>query len=136
MSSFRVIPGNLPSSLNPDAQGGLNVLETRMEFDYYYTDPQGGMEGFEEYFKFVRKVAMEDFELCETAQRNLERGVYSQGVLNGIKESGVLHYQNLTRKMVLEKWREEEERNRLKEAGSADDVGTVVRTVEESVVSA
>lgn len=80
MSSFRVCPGN----------GTGTVGETRMEFDYYYDDGDGGMEGFEEYYKFVRRVAMEDFELCETAQKNLERGVYSQGVLNEVKESGVL----------------------------------------------
>ena len=80
MSSFRVCPGN----------GEGKVGETRMEFDYYFDDGNGGTEGFEEYFKFVRRVAMEDFELCETAQGNLERGVYSQGCLNGEKESGVL----------------------------------------------
>lgn len=77
MSSFRVCPGE-------------KVGETRMEFDYYFDDGKGGMEGFEDYFKFVRKVALEDFELCEVAQNNLERGVYSQGVLNQVKESGVL----------------------------------------------
>lgn len=77
MSSFRVCPGE-------------KVGETRMEFDYYYDDGKGGTDGFEEYYKFVRKVALEDFELCEVAQSNLERGVYSQGVLNQVKESGVL----------------------------------------------
>jgi hypothetical protein len=77
MSSFRVCPGE-------------KVGETRMEFDYYFDDGKGGVEGFEDYFKFVRKVALEDFELCEVAQENLERGVYSQGVLNQVKESGVL----------------------------------------------
>lgn len=85
MSSFRVCPGN-----GADNQA---VGETRMEFDYYYDDgePEGdGMKGFPEYFQFVRKVAMEDFELCETAQGNLEKGVYSQGCLNGVKESGVV----------------------------------------------
>lgn len=77
MSSFRVCPGD-------------RVGETRMEFDYYFDDGKGGDEGFEDYFRFVRKVALEDFELCEVAQANLERGVYSQGVLNLKKESGVL----------------------------------------------
>lgn len=77
MSSFRVCPSE-------------KVGETRMEFDYYFDDGNGGVEGFEDYFKFVRKVALEDFELCEVAQENLERGVYSQGVLNQVKESGVL----------------------------------------------
>lgn len=77
MSSFRVCPGE-------------KVGETRMEFDYYYDDGKGGMAGFDEYYKFVRQVATEDFDLCEVAQSNLERGVYSQGVLNQVKESGVL----------------------------------------------
>lgn len=58
-----------------------------MEFDYYH-EKDG--EEFEEYFKFVRKVAMEDYELCETAQANLEKGVYCQGVLNPKKEAGVI----------------------------------------------
>jgi phenylpropionate dioxygenase-like ring-hydroxylating dioxygenase large terminal subunit len=64
MSSFRVCP--------------VSETETRMEFDYYFDDGNGGTEGFDEYYKFVRRVATEDFELCEVAQKNLERGVYSQ----------------------------------------------------------
>ena len=73
MTSFRVCPQDQPG-------------ETRMEFDYYNID-EG--EKFEEYYKFVRQVAIEDFELCETAQYNLERGVYAEGVLNPAKETGV-----------------------------------------------
>ena len=57
-----------------------------MEFDYYHEETG---EKFEQYFKFVRQVAMEDFELCEKAQENLEKGVYSEGILNPIKENGV-----------------------------------------------
>lgn len=181
MSSFRVCPGE-------------KVGETRMEFDYYFDDGKGGTEGFEEYFKFVRKVALEDFELCEVAQNNLERGVYSQGVLNQVKESGVLRkflphsdlplfpcrcmyiiqthagssmlwfsfllmvclhksflspwgfssdilsasksdYQQLTRKMVVEQFKEEEaNRNALTPASSrASDVGRADRSGEVSV---
>ena len=43
---------------------------------------------FERYFRFVRRVAAEDFELCEGAQGNLARGVYSQGVLNVRRRRG------------------------------------------------
>ena len=57
-----------------------------MEFDYYHEETG---EKFEQFFKFVRQVAMEDFELCEKAQENLEKGVYSEGILNPIKENGV-----------------------------------------------
>lgn len=73
MSSFRVCPTADP-----------NV--TRMEFDYYHLESG---DRFEEYYKFVRQVAMEDFELCEKAQENLQKGVYNEGILNPEKESGV-----------------------------------------------
>lgn len=74
MSSFRVCPTEDPST-------------TRMEFDYFHLR-QG--EDFKEYFKFVRQVAEEDFELCQKAQINLERGIYDRGILNPVKENGVI----------------------------------------------
>lgn len=73
MSSFRTCPTSDPGV-------------SRMEFDYYH---KGTDEEFEEYFKFVRQVALEDYELCEKAQGNLEKGVYSEGILNPVKETGV-----------------------------------------------
>ncbi|KAH6675152.1 hypothetical protein B0J14DRAFT_562166 [Halenospora varia] len=101
MSSFRTLPSPSPSI-------------SRMEFDYYHS---GTDEEFEEYFKFVRQVAMEDYELCEKAQENLERGVYSEGVLNPVKENGVKFYQQRVKKAVYEQYAiEEAERENLKEA--------------------
>ena len=78
-----------------------------MEFDYYHA---GTDEEFEEYFKFVRQVASEDFELCEKAQENLERGIYGEGILNPIKENGVAFYQQRVRTSVWEQHRLEKER--------------------------
>ncbi|KAK5100507.1 hypothetical protein LTS08_005258 [Lithohypha guttulata] len=124
MTSFRVCPGE-------------KVGESRMEFDYYYlnqkaidtvnakAEEQGrqaaeeeiekaGLEGFEEYYRFVRRVAMEDFELCEVAQSNLERGVYCQGVLNSAKENGVTHYQGLVRERVMVQFKAEQEEKEMK----------------------
>ncbi|KAL4945143.1 hypothetical protein BDV06DRAFT_219675 [Aspergillus oleicola] len=86
MSSFRVCPTDDP-----------NV--TRMEFDYYNMETG---EKFEEYFRFVRQVAMEDYELCERAQENLARGVYREGILNPEKESGVSFYQGRVFELVCE----------------------------------
>jgi hypothetical protein len=57
-----------------------------MEFDYFHLESG---DKFEDYFKFVRQVAMEDFELCEKAQSNLAKGVYHEGILNPNKENGV-----------------------------------------------
>jgi hypothetical protein len=73
MSSFRICPTSNPGV-------------TRMEFDYYHLESG---DKFEDYFKFVRQVAIEDFELCEKAQENLEKGVYNEGILNPEKETGV-----------------------------------------------
>jgi hypothetical protein len=84
MSSFRTLP-------SPDP----NI--SRMEFDYYHS---GTEEEFEQYFKFVRQVALEDFELCEKAQSNLRAGVYGEGVLNPVKENGVVFYQGRVREAV------------------------------------
>ncbi|KAE9962327.1 hypothetical protein BLS_000494 [Venturia inaequalis] len=85
MSSFRVCPTEDPGV-------------TRMEFDYYHVE-EG--EKFEEYYKFVRQVALEDFELCEKAQANLEKGIYHEGILNPEKESGVAWYQQEVLKRVV-----------------------------------
>lgn len=86
MSSFRVCPTSDPHV-------------TRMEFDYYHLSDG---EKFEEYYKFVRQVAMEDFELCEKAQDNLAKGVYHEGILNPEKENGVSYYQQRVFQMVVE----------------------------------
>lgn len=91
MTSFRVCPTDDP-------------CVTRMEFDYYH-EQDSDSDAFENYFKFVRKVALEDYELCEKAQLNLEKGVYCQGVLNPDKESGVIHYQQLVRQKVVQLYR-------------------------------
>ncbi|KAE8441131.1 hypothetical protein EG329_005843 [Mollisiaceae sp. DMI_Dod_QoI] len=105
MSSFRTLP-----STNP----GMS----RMEFDYYHN---GTEEEFEEYYKFVRQVALEDFELCEKAQQNLERGVYGEGVLNPRKENGVVFYQRRVRDCVyrqfeIEKMEKEKEKGAVEKA--------------------
>jgi hypothetical protein len=96
MSSFRTCPGT---------ESGVS----RMEFDYYHS---GTEVEFEEYFKFVRQVALEDFELCEKAQQGLEGGVYGEGVLNPVKENGVLFYQRRVRECV---YRQFEAEKKMKE---------------------
>ncbi|KAK0251589.1 hypothetical protein LTR91_002489 [Friedmanniomyces endolithicus] len=103
MSLFRVCPTEEPG-------------RTRMEFDYYNV-VEG--EAFEEYYKFVRQVADEDFELCETVQGNLERGIYAEGVLNSVKENGVAYYQQRVLEMVLEQHQEDRQQARTRGAEGA-----------------
>ncbi|EEH22145.2 hypothetical protein PABG_04356 [Paracoccidioides brasiliensis Pb03] len=100
MSSFRVCPTEDP-----------NV--TRMEFDYYHLESG---HKFEDYFKFVRQVAMEDYELCERAQENLQNGVYNEGILNPVKETGVIYYQNRVFGLVTEQYKLEKHKMASEEA--------------------
>lgn len=116
MSSFRTCPSETPGM-------------ARMEFDYYHA---GTEEEFEEYFKFVRQVALEDFELCERAQMGLEAGVYGEGVLNPRKENGVGWYQGKVREAVRGEWEMVKE-GRSKERVTVDGRGVhevLVGTVE------
>ena len=53
-------------------------------------------------------MAIEDFELCEIAQSNLERGVYGEGILNPEKENGVAFYQQRVRKAVRSEFENEQ----------------------------
>lgn len=51
--------------------------------------------------------------MCEVAQRNLEMGVYGEGILNPRKENGVSFYQGKVREAVKKEWaREKMERER------------------------
>ncbi|RDW62009.1 bet v1-like protein [Coleophoma cylindrospora] len=114
MSSFRT----LPSATVP----GL----ARMEFDYYHN---GTEAEFEEYYKFVRQVALEDFELCEKAQWNLERGVYGEGILNPVKENGVAFYQGKVREAVYRQHGLEKEEKKRAEHSLVKAVGGKVDAV-------
>lgn len=93
MSCFRACPTSNPGT-------------STMEFDYYH---RGSDEEFEGYFNFVRQVALEDFELCEKAQSNLEKGIYGEGILNPKKENGVAFYQQQVRKMIYDQLAAEDE---------------------------
>ncbi len=64
---------------------------------------------------------MEDFELCEKAQANLERGIYGEGVLNPVKENGVLFYQGRVRESVYKQF--ESEKKVVGQEEQALDVG-------------
>ncbi|KAF2840753.1 hypothetical protein M501DRAFT_1001781 [Patellaria atrata CBS 101060] len=97
MSSFRMCPTENP---------GI----TRMEFDYYHLETG---DKFEDYFKFVRQVAMEDFELCEKAQDNLQNGIYTEGILNSVKETGVAFYQRRVLDLVVAQHADEQRTSRV-----------------------
>ncbi|KAF2204224.1 Bet v1-like protein [Delitschia confertaspora ATCC 74209] len=110
LHSFRVCPSEDPGV-------------TRMEFDYYHS--QSG-EKFNEYLKFTRQVSMEDYELCEIAQQNLEKGIYAEGILNPVKESGVAFYQQRVLELVCEQHAKDTERREHKPSTTSESDNHVV----------
>jgi hypothetical protein len=104
MSCFRACPTSDP---------GVSI----MEFDYYH---RGSEEEFEGYFNFVRQVALEDFELCEKAQSNLEKGIYGEGILNPKKENGVAFYQQQVRKLIYDQLAAEDEATGMTGGGASE----------------
>ncbi|KAK8016913.1 hypothetical protein PG993_015102 [Apiospora rasikravindrae] len=130
MTSFRVCP-NPPPGENEGGDGDDPEV-TRMEFDYYNLSDG---EAFEDYFRFVRRVAVEDYELCETAQGNLAAGVYSQGVLNPVKENGVAHYQGLVRDRVIGEFRKRQKQQQQQENREGHDDAEVAAKEDLAVSS-
>lgn len=84
------------------------------------------------YFKFVRQVALEDFELCEIAQKNLGTGVYGEGILNPLKENGVVFYQSRVREEVYAQF--EREKQIAEAVTKAEDMNRVSGCVAVEVV--
>jgi hypothetical protein len=79
----------------------ISSNRTRFTNDFYLDSSLSEAEK-EEFFTESRKVDMEDWELCLATQKNVDTGVYGAGMLHPIRESEVLHYQHLTKKLVME----------------------------------
>ena len=69
-----------------------------MEFNYYYIE--SGSK-FKKYFKFIKQVIIENFKLYKKAQKNLEKGIYTKGIFNLIKETRVVCKQFVIKKLFF-----------------------------------
>ncbi|KAL2828350.1 Rieske [2Fe-2S] iron-sulfur domain-containing protein [Aspergillus pseudoustus] len=73
-----------------------------------YRHKDAPTEVFDELDVFFKQVEGEDKQLCEGAQRNLNAGVYVNGVLHPSTEKGVLYFQTLVRSALLKHHEAEE----------------------------
>lgn len=89
MSSFRVCPTADPNVTRMEFDYYNRCCSNDVLFDTYSAECTPCCEEFRKYFQFVRQVALEDYELCEKAQENLKTGIYTEGILNPVKENGV-----------------------------------------------
>jgi choline monooxygenase len=94
----------LPGRLQTNRVVPLAVDRCRVEFDFYYPlavdDAEGDGEARarrEADRDFSDEVQLEDLRICEDVQRGLASGSYVAGRLNPLRESGVIHFQELLR---------------------------------------
>lgn len=80
-------------SMNAERFEPLGPLATRVSYRYYSLD--GSLD--EEVSRISKLLLMEDAAICEAVQRNLDAGVYDQGVLSPKHEAGVALFQRLVR---------------------------------------
>jgi len=79
----------------------IAVNQTLFEIDVYAHKSKSAIE-MEEFVKFLKQVQLEDMELSTGSQRNLRAGIYSRGILHPEKENGVIYYQSLVERFVLD----------------------------------
>ncbi|KAF3392483.1 Choline monooxygenase [Penicillium rolfsii] len=65
-------------------------------------------EDFEKIISVLKRLASEDKDLCENAQKNLNSGVFVSGELHPRLEQGSLHLQNVVRELVTDFHKREE----------------------------
>ena len=74
---------------------------TRQEYDVYrLKTPNATSEAHQQMINFYQQVTQEDIDLCNAAQRNLERGVYVSGPLHPFHEEGVLAFQTMIKNIL------------------------------------
>ena len=53
-----------------------------------------------EFISMVEKITLEDITICEQVQKNLEAGIYQEGILHPERENGVVYFHNLLKRAI------------------------------------
>jgi len=95
---LNILPGRLQA--NRVVPVGLN--ETIVYFDYFYSDLDSDATKalIEQDLKLSETIQQEDIQICEVVQKGLQSGTYDQGQFCIKREHGVLHFQELVRKLL------------------------------------
>jgi choline monooxygenase len=77
----------------------LAVNKTRLTYTFHFSET-ATEEHVTSFRAFVDQITDEDLSICELVQKNLEAGIYQQGVLNPTRENGVAYFHSLVREHV------------------------------------
>ncbi len=77
----------------------LGVAATRLTYTFHFRK-DSSEELIGEFTDFVEQVTSEDINICEAVHRNMESGIFRQGVLHATRENGVAYFHSLVRAAV------------------------------------
>lgn len=76
-----------------------------------YRNKNSGDEDFNTISDMYKRIMSEDKYLCEKAQKNVNAGVFVNGLLHPEMEKGPLFFQKRVREVVTEHWNREQKAN-------------------------
>lgn len=88
----------------------LGPTKSQMRYEVY-RNKNSSDEDFKAISDMYKRIMSEDKELCASAQRNLDAGVFVNGELHPDLEKGPLFFQKTTREVVTEHWEREQRDN-------------------------
>lgn len=90
----------LPGRLQVNRIDASSAGKCATYFDYLYSDPNSeeGAAFLKEDLAYSAEIQDEDISICESVQKNLASGVYTQGRFSPKRETGVHHFQSLLKK--------------------------------------
>ncbi len=77
----------------------LSAKQTKLSYKFRFKETVTENERVE-FIKFIEKITIEDLSICEQVQKNLEVGIFQQGLLNPEKENGTAYFHTLVKKAI------------------------------------
>lgn len=77
----------------------INSKQTRLSYRFRFHTSVTSEEQ-DQFIQTIEKITLEDITICEEVQRNLEVGIYENGVLNPDRENGVEYFHSLVRRAI------------------------------------
>jgi choline monooxygenase len=95
--TLNIYPG--PGNVSLNLFLPLGVDRSLAMYDYCFADAVSDKDG-EDFVRFIDQVQREDTALCESVQRGMQTGFFTQGKLMLTREKGLQHFQRLVHRFV------------------------------------
>ncbi|APJ04773.1 aromatic ring-hydroxylating oxygenase subunit alpha [Silvanigrella aquatica] len=79
----------------------INSRKTKLSYRFRFKSHVNEIER-KEFIKTIEKITFEDIMICEQVQKNLEVGIYNEGILHPERENGVEYFHSLIKKALAD----------------------------------